>query len=473
MKSALVTWILLVLAHSLQTVEKAKATAGDTHADFLSLCHVYQAALVMAAVQPKMPAIGTTLTDLENYNMTAAAPEWQTIFDKTGSDAGWEGYIKRNSGVESKYNWAEQWPAWENARKQTKNPNAGWPKQNPRATKIKELQALRGFVNETANYAKQLASIATSPPATDNKPITAAIKDLVQEALCGPVATPKAGELDCNEPGTGKDKERDCTADNSGKGVLTNLVCLCFAQTGDQCTGTAVTGFTAAATAFVGNTLADTKSACGPINNKVDPATALTAALGAFSARLGNKKTDGTHKMVLGPTLSTDCTKTNSNCVDYTQRINGNNKGVTAIEWYQKLQEALKLHADLRKKESAAENAALQLLGLKAALERELERPFPVAVAPATSEDAEQQNKKITETDCTNLKTNATCAAANCKWHSTTEVKGEHCKPKEPKGQTDTAAGTGEGAAGTTANTTGSNSFVINKSPLLLAFLLF
>nr|AGH60148.1 variant surface glycoprotein 1210 [Trypanosoma brucei] len=446
MKSALVTWILLVLAHSLQTVEKAKATAGDTHADFLSLCHVYQAALVMAAVQPKMPAIGTTLTDLENYNMTAAAPEWQTIFDKTGSDAGWEGYIKRNSGVESKYNWAEQWPAWENARKQTKNPNAGWPKQNPRATKIKELQALRGFVNETANYAKQLASIATSPPATDNKPITAAIKELVQEALCGPVAAQKDGEVDCNEPGVSKNKETVCSTANSGKGILTDLVCLCFAQTGDQCTGTAVEQLTAGNPNFKADTLGAAKSECGPIDNKVDPAAALTAALGAFSARLGNSKTDGTHKMVLGPTLNTDCTKTNSNCVDYTQRINGNNKGVTAIEWYQKLQEALKLHADLRKKESAAENAALKLLGLKAALERELERPLPVAVATATSKDAEQQNKKITETDCTNLKTNATCTANNCKWTSTTEVKGEHCKPKDGEAQKTQGTGTTAGA---------------------------
>nr|APD75168.1 variant surface glycoprotein 1125.4988 [Trypanosoma brucei] len=394
MKSALLTWILLVLAHSFQRVEKTKAAAGDTHADFLSLCHVYQAALVIAAVQPKMPAIGTNLSDLENYNTTAAAPEWQQIFDKTGTDAGWEGYIKRNGGVESKYSWAEQWPAWENARKQTKNPNEGWPKENPRAAKIKELQALRGFVNETANYAKKLARIATSPPTTDNKPIAAAIKDLVQEARCGPVATPKAGELDCNEPGITKSKEAVCTAANSGKGILTDMICLCFAESGDQCTGGAIGGMTAATAQFKADTLKAVKDACGPIDNKMDPATALTAALGAFSARLGNSKTDSTHKMVLGPTLNTDCTKTNSNCVDYTQRINGNDKGVTAIEWYQKLQEALKLHADLRKKESAAENAALKLLGLKAALERELERPLPVAVATATSKDAEQQNKK-------------------------------------------------------------------------------
>ncbi|SCU71744.1 Trypanosomal VSG domain containing protein, putative [Trypanosoma equiperdum] len=175
------------------------------------------------------------------------------------------------------------------------------------------------------------------------------------------------------------------------------MICLRFAESGDQCTGGAIGGMTAAAAAqFKADTLKAVKDACGPIDNKMDPATALTAALRAFSARLGNSKTDGTHKMVLGPTLNTDCTKTNSNCVDYTQRINGNNKGVTAIEWYQKLQEALKLHADLRKKESAAENAALQLLGLKAALERELERPLPVAVATATSKDTEQQ-KKLTK----------------------------------------------------------------------------
>nr|ARB50672.1 variant surface glycoprotein [Trypanosoma brucei] len=426
MKSALATWILLVLAHSLQTVEKAKATAGDTHADFLSLCHVYQAALVMEAVQPKMPAIGTNLSDLENYNMTAAAPEWQKIFDKTGSDAGWEGYIKRNSGVESKYNWAEQWPAWENARKQTKNPNAGWPKQNPRATKIKELQALRGFVNETANYAQTLAAIATSPPTTDNKPIAAAIKDLVQEALCGPVATPKAGELDCNEPGTGKDKERDCTADNSGKGVLTNLVCLCFAATGNQCTGSAVAGFSASNTKFKKDTLQAMRRECDPIDATADPATALTRWCWARRYK---------------PT-----TLRRTACVYYTVRISSANKGVTTIERYQKLQQALKLHADLRTKESVAEKATQQLLGLKAALERELARPLPQPLGTATSKDAWQQNKKKPNRNAPTSKQTQHTQQITVNGMGKNKKEGDFCKTKEgeeqkPKGKKGIAGG--------------------------------
>nr|APD73414.1 variant surface glycoprotein 1125.1161 [Trypanosoma brucei] len=52
-------------------------------------------------------------------------------------------------------------------------------------------------------------------------------------------------------------------------------------------------------------------------------------------------------------------------------------------------------------------------------------------------------------TGCKQYYTNTTCRTDNnCKWDSTTEDKGEHCKPKDGEEQTNTAGGT-EGAAAT------------------------
>nr|AAC72382.1 variable surface glycoprotein [Trypanosoma brucei rhodesiense] len=92
------------------------------------------------------------------------------------------------------------------------------------------------------------------------------------------------------------------------------------------------------------------------------------------------------------------------------------------------------------------------------------------AAAQPKSSGADTKTTENTEKECETIQKAEDCRNnANCKWESTDEKDGKHCKAKDGEGQTNTA---GAGTDSKT-NTTGSNSFVIKKAPLLLAVLLF
>nr|AGH61085.1 variant surface glycoprotein 527 [Trypanosoma brucei] len=87
---------------------------------------------------------------------------------------------------------------------------------------------------------------------------------------------------------------------------------------------------------------------------------------------------------------------------------------------------------------------------------------------PACTSEAKPSKKAPTKEDCKEHTEQVPCEAKGCKFDNT-KKEGEKCFPDH---ETKEAANQ-EGKGSKTTNTTTSNSFVIHKAPLLLAFLLF
>nr|APD72604.1 variant surface glycoprotein 1125.56 [Trypanosoma brucei] len=101
-------------------------------------------------------------------------------------------------------------------------------------------------------------------------------------------------------------------------------------------------------------------------------------------------------------------------------------------------------------------------------LNRELKKAVAERDKALSSQHANTTPKQ--QTNCSNKKETECGTAPGCGWR---KAEGK-CEAKDDgQGETNAATGTGDGAAGNTANTTASNSFVIKTSPLWLAVLLF
>nr|AGH59960.1 variant surface glycoprotein 1016 [Trypanosoma brucei] len=441
-------WNFATLGWLATSARYGQAAAGDTVADFTALCHVYQAAMRLAAAAPAVISVAEDLAAIDNMNMSAADATWQTLFDAADAENNFAGYLKKNEGAKGKFDWSEQWAGWKQARQATKKPNQNWNKDNHIAQKKEQLQRLREFINATASEARVFANEAEDKTEPTRARLAQQIKTKVEEALCSTQTPLKTGKLTCTSPPTNIEKQNACVPANLGVGVLTDILCLCFTASGNECTGNVVTEFAAKAQTFVANTVEGIIAQCGQASATGDAETQLAVALAAFTARLGaGEKTDATHKLVLGKTLTTNCQATNSACLDYTQRVTGETKGPTAITWYSKLTEALKLHKQLQRANIDAAQAAKNLHILKMSLERELFKPLNIQQsgvpntngkeAPGSAKsNLEEQRSKCdanhgNKTECENLQCTYDENAAD----------GKKCKPKAGEGETNAATG--------------------------------
>nr|ABU50965.1 variant surface glycoprotein [Trypanosoma brucei rhodesiense] len=267
--------------------------------------------------------------------------------------------------------------------------------------------------------------------------------------------------------------------DNNGKQTLAQaLVCICSGNTD----GNNICGNTVGDTSYgTGGTPADAATLyanlakqCKQPNTLKANIQVLTAALGAVQAVIGNAAFTGhtnTGTYVIGNGAAAHCNGNDSKttCIDYTKLVT--NGDLADVAWIHNLQEATANIEEGKKLQAELYNLRMAIKQNENLAWKIRDTADIVAAVPRQTTPTQQQ--KITEIDCENHKTNTTCTTDNnCKWEEEKDGKGE-CKPKTRK--ENTATGTGEGAAGTDGktNSTGSNSFVINKAPLLLAFLLF
>nr|APD73134.1 variant surface glycoprotein 1125.314 [Trypanosoma brucei] len=213
----------------------------------------------------------------------------------------------------------------------------------------------------------------------------------------------------------------------------------------------------------------------------------VAQAVATMSTALNHKTTTQTnHDNLLGSvdnSGSSGCTGNTANtggkCVVYKAGLTA--EGDDAVQWLKHLQTA-----------AAAEEArhlALQGLESKAgkleALNKTLERLFLAlrssaaagnptpATAPETTKSS-KASKEEAEKECNEIGKEADCKAnPKCTWNPEEKDETKKCTLSEEGKQPaeNTAAGNQAGTDG--KNTTGSNSFVINKVPLLLAVLLF
>nr|AGH60907.1 variant surface glycoprotein 328 [Trypanosoma brucei] len=139
---------------------------------------------------------------------------------------------------------------------------------------------------------------------------------------------------------------------------------------------------------------------------------------------------------------------TNACCVKITNGARNKQIKQNAIQWVSALDSVA---SELRKRTSynsqvTEYNAAITLLKqqVKAVIKRAHYTTTTQATV-ATGDNSKESKTQLQKEKCNNHKDNANCTENKCKWDSTTEVKGEHCKPKDEERE-NPGAGTGEQA---------------------------
>nr|APD74767.1 variant surface glycoprotein 1125.4240 [Trypanosoma brucei] len=161
-------------------------------------------------------------------------------------------------------------------------------------------------------------------------------------------------------------------------------------------------------------------------------------------------------------------------CVKYTDLANAQKDPKEAIGWLKKLNT---LATNMAAGEAAAvrKSEATRQLNIKAKMLHSLVNSATVAQQPGVSGAAQTQTEQAErvvnkQKECTAHKDNKkACTEAKCSWKGGESEKGE-CEVGESKVKEEVKIENSdkEGAS----NTTGSNSFVIHKAPLLLAVLI-
>nr|APD75490.1 variant surface glycoprotein 1125.5404 [Trypanosoma brucei] len=229
-------------------------------------------------------------------------------------------------------------------------------------------------------------------------------------------------------------KATDCAAEENGKSIGNDLVCVCADATENAC------GANNANTYAKGDSSTDriegTAGTCpekAPVQQLDSEISAAIAQIGALMAQ----QTPSDSKTVLGKENSGSCTDSAANCVNYHSYFSGDNGGLSKVPWIKKLKEAAnhyKLYeADKQKRIRLKE----QLAALKKAAEYEYNtkgqaEPSTIPVQSTTA----TASKEIA---CESFNNNEThCPTDSCEYDKTKK----ECKAKP--GSESTAAGTGE-----------------------------
>nr|AGQ50011.1 variant surface glycoprotein [Trypanosoma brucei] len=279
------------------------------------------------------------------------------------------------------------------------------------------------------------------------------------------------------------------TGSNAGITIANDIFCLCIhGEHGSKklCTDQ---GTTITASTDIGSTTATSiatewdklMSACPdpqehPTSSEIR--TAINAVLSLIGGNTNNPSTGNAQgrRYVLGyiDNTATGCTgAAKQTCVSYHVHLKHTKK--TEIPWVKTATDAL---SKLDKVQAPIPNEIMlpQLTALNASAWQEYalgfvtnQTPGAHAAAKSTDTDTAQQTD-IAEKSCNEAKTHAACKnKTGCTYDATNKKCTLSEEGKQPA--ENTAAGNQAGTDG--KNTAGSNSFVINKAPLLLAVSLF
>nr|AGQ50179.1 variant surface glycoprotein [Trypanosoma brucei] len=266
---------------------------------------------------------------------------------------------------------------------------------------------------------------------------------------------------------------------NVGKTLINDLVCLCVdGQTGMTNCGTTAHGkptndanFRTPHSAI--NTQWDTLIEECPQTPGAVTKAALQAALTTLVSLIGgntHKKTtkSANNKYILGwaDTTATGCNgATKQICVNYAPwRKTAAN---TEIRWQTEVRQAIETAPT-----AETESDITATINTLTTMNLSVWHLYEAGFSANTKKDSEPTNDKlapVAQEECNKHKSKKTCEEKGCIWEGKGDTYWE-CKPKDGEGQTNEAGTQGAEAYGKTTNTTGSNSFTINKAPLLLAF---
>nr|AGQ50102.1 variant surface glycoprotein [Trypanosoma brucei] len=470
-------FLLLACLALLQQRPTADAAAGDNVAEFRLLCTIYKACSEATGLTDESAdtAVDQHLRTLIALNMTSAADEF---YDRDFSDE------KTKSETDSNYTAFRK--QWEEIKK---NIQAG--KEVAMEVKLQRLppSKLRDELNSAISGSiKALTETKeTLPQAKTAGQIKATLKEVIygtgQSTASSTGGQTFGASLNdaCGNDGS--------SANAAGLSLANDMVCLCAgsgsaAAAGCLSTTGSLTSYFST-TSNAGSALEHLAAKCPATAISNDLPAVLTTLATAFTNRIGQHAGTNQNRVThYGKGAQDTCSGANEEgCINYKKQMEGKN---IAIPWLSKLHQAVDEIKQQQKRSAAIEAlkkeaAAAATQGIKAykntqVLEALLkaatnQNQGPEAVAGKAQQEKieEECNKQDKDTDCT---ANPKCAwnekAADPKKKCTLSEEGKQKAAEKANQETE-----GKDEKPGTTNTTASNSFVINKAPLLLAFLLF
>nr|ARB51398.1 variant surface glycoprotein [Trypanosoma brucei] len=440
---AVVTAILQAM--SMTDKNKAAATKGDSAVGYLALCSAWSAAKkASTATLPTLPA-STAFDEIQQFNISLATAEWQSLIDGTPGKKGWEAIKATVQQKTSAVDWSKEWPGWESAREATKDNSNQWNKNNPRGFADSHIPELRELINATANQAKSLIAELRRPLQIEGISYQQKIQQLGQQAMCGATAKHVFVGKFCKDTDVADaTKSTTCAKTNNGMSIGMDIVCMCTASTHDKCV-TGASGYTAGSETIKTAAIKELTDECPGTAADGELADAVSEALTATRNAVVYSGSGGTDKRIIGKAAGNSCAAAGDWCVDYSDYYQ-KNKGFDQIPWVKHLLEIAKLYKEYTKRlaEKTVIKSQLEALRDRVRIEYTRNRPetklMPTQVQGQTTPTAESSSK---ENVCDKHHASQdNCTKNGCDYDENGK-DGKKCKPKP--GKENTATGT-EGA---------------------------
>nr|APD73175.1 variant surface glycoprotein 1125.376 [Trypanosoma brucei] len=467
------TAVIIVTAACVCYNQYAQADEANAKnvADLELLCHVINLHTDDASAFDDSDLQTMEHTELEKINMSLSLPMWQVMFPKEIiPDEEDPNYCKE---AKPKEQCITQWNSWKKAA-------VAAAKADSLPTKaVIYPEKLRGPAGAAARLAIN-ALLAEAEALVEDyksrlKPIIASAKAAqtgqIQDAIFGAASDPTTTNKRCQIT-MAADRVNACKVTAAAATVCGTAVCLCAKddtqQNGELCSGaTSSTRLTYSDSTNVATIYETIHTKCKRLKNQKLTAPHIRSLVTAFKARLKTKGDAGGALVYYGsdPTNAHCGSAANEGCVDFTGISAAKaSASVSTDNWLHKLLAAADTVAEGERavREKKATGTQLQKVLRQAQRVYEtVEREEALITQVGQSRPVKGQGELSRATDECEDKPKGNCDPKKCEWKGTDD-KGK-CEPKAVE-----ETGEKDGKTGTT-NTTGSNSFVISRAPLLLA----
>nr|APD74543.1 variant surface glycoprotein 1125.3201 [Trypanosoma brucei] len=387
------------------------------------------------------------ITEIRQINMTKAPQEWQVLFAGGKTANNWKIRGGQDKAEPMKTHWQSTFDDWvaDLERSTKKQPDKTWIELNPPPAGIWKRLKSHKIINRTLQYLieanKQFLALQEAVKTTKLQEA----REFLSEALYGSGAQDGKPTKAKTINGAGG-YAKECAA-NGGKSILGDLMCVCGSITNggtEDCTGATIN---LAGDGGMSGTFDTAKQLC-----KDEPTGKLTSVQlreAEKSAKLAIRTSENGARQIkhLGKITAGTCSdETSQQCVIYTSYLTGDStaKGVANIPWIKKLEAA---ETAVEEREITQAKASSKAVDVKTFV-AQAKQAYLAGTRPIKQRQAgTNHNTKIQE-DCSKHTANAACPTSHCKWNSTTDTTGSHCKPKN--GEEQKTQGT-DGAAGTNA----------------------
>nr|CAQ57400.1 variant surface glycoprotein [Trypanosoma brucei brucei] len=484
-------WKLLLVAASCLYRGDGAESDGKNIPDMNAVCDLIRLAHADVSKLPQLVSTAELTDELRAINISAADPEWAQQFptsketeDKEAKPCG-----AAAGAAQCKAAWlqwqADSIKASEEGSKIAKNKPTADQRLTPSG--VATAIAIAGITEEAITEIRIFDE--QTKPHLEN--LTQKIQTELARAAYG-ADTINSNDAQRCEIAPTTNKQTTCKLPAVGATLCVTAACICTkdgATNNEDMCGTTTTGTQASWTSGkLSTAYAPIGKACLKKAPERLTTEAIASALAHFKARLQFMENGGTSIITLGTTTgASDCQlKASHACADFT--LDSNHKSDTQHtenKWRQHLETAMELLAKGKAAAMRQDNLVINLNAKKARallmLKQLKDARLPVLTAEGQNkadnkgpETAADKNQQESEKKC-NAKEKQTDCKPPCKWNPEEKDAKKKCtlseEGKRQVEKTEQKDG-GDSKTGTT-NTTGSNSFLITKDHLLLAFLLF